>query len=104
MNGLIRVVEDWLIIVDDMNYIPAKDTRRTRVIERKGEQPSEEPVYDFRAYYTDLVGAMEYIRSETIRTRLQDAERPLSEALHIIKEANKEFSNLLKKVTTEGTE
>ena len=104
MNGLIRVVEDWLIIVDDMNYIPAKDTHRTRVVERSGEEPSEEPVYDFRAYYTDLLGALQFIRAEAIRARLQGADRTLNEALHIIRSANDEFSELLKKAMQEGTE
>lgn len=65
------------------------------------ETGMEKPVYRPQGYFGSFENALRYILRAMTAERLRDGYKELNEALKIIKQENKKFSELLKKCMKE---
>jgi len=93
-QGIVRVNDDYLIVVDSMDYTLCKDRHKT---DKEGK-----PVYKTLGYYTSLESALNALGKEFIKERLEGAEMGLKEAVSTIREANRELSDIIRKCMEEG--
>lgn len=95
---MIRLIDDYGVLVDAYNYSLVTDTGETRT-NKKGE---ETPVYRHHGHYGSLSQAIKACRRKYIRDRLQDGCTSLVEAEHTILEADKRFEDLLGELAVGG--
>ena len=76
-TGVITLYDDWVILVDGVQWILAKDSGRK---DKKGI-----PVRSIRGYYTRLGKALSACCEANIHSKLQNGTQTLGEALHTIK-------------------
>lgn len=87
---MIRVNDDYVILVDEMNYAPARDRHRT--VMSKGK---ERAVYDIIGYTSTLERAVKMILDRTTAETLADGEISLADAVKEIREINSQFEEML---------
>lgn len=91
---MIRVNDDYVILVDTLNYTPCRDTHKT---DKQGK-----PVYTSIGYYPNLETALKGIIKD-INARTFDADTySLQEALEVIQQSNKAFTDMLREVVENG--
>lgn len=88
---MIRINDDWVVDVDQYNYILKKDMHRE---EKSRDGKSMVPVYNAVGYYGSLRKALERLGEETIRDKLRGGSRTLCEALQTIRECTEEWRKL----------
>lgn len=91
---MIKVGTDWVIGVDPLNYMVARNRPRERT--RDGVVST---FYPWEAYFHTVEEALEYIRSEMIRDGLKE-DMTLADAIRVIRETDAEFRKLIEEVTT----
>ena len=87
---MIRVNDDYVILVDEMNYAPARDRHRT--VMSKGK---ERAVYDIIGYTSTLERAVKMILDRTTAETLADGEIRLADAIKEIRSINSQFEEML---------
>lgn len=87
---MIRVNDDYVILVDEMNYAPARDRHRT--VMSKGK---ERAVYDIIGYTSTLERAVKMILDRTTAEVLADGEISLADAIKEIRSINSHFEEML---------
>lgn len=93
---MIKLIDNYLVLVDDCNYSLVYDTGRTR--KREGRT---EPIYKYLGYYGSLAGAIRGCREIFVHDGLKGGPHELSEALHTIAGITKRFEELLNKYVPE---
>lgn len=92
---MIKVNDDYVILVDTLNYTPCRDCHKT---DKKGN-----PVYKNIGYYSNLEQALRGIIRD-MNTRAFEADTySLKEALEVIKQSNNVFTDMLREVLENGT-
>ena len=90
---MIRLFDNWVIVVDPFCYIVAKETGKTRS-KKTGEIT---PVYRNYGYYSTLDGALKGF-SKIIRTQsLSDVDVDINGAIEIVQECDNMIANLINK-------
>ena len=93
---MIRVNEDWVIMVDSLNYTPVRDLHRTKKVYQEDGTEKIEPVYGKTiGYYTDLAGAVKAIARAEYKDALSGRETPLNEAVKTMQETVDRFEKIL---------
>lgn len=89
---MIKVGNDWVVGVDPLNYMVARNKPKDRV--RDGVTSVS---YPWEGFFHTLEDALEYIRSEMIRDGLGE-DMTLADAIRVIRETNAEFRRLIEEV------
>lgn len=93
---MIRVNEDWVILVEPMNYMPAKDMHRTKQVKQKDGTYTVEPDYKTGyGYYTSLKGAVDRIARIEYKKELMGRETTLSDAIKLMDDTIARFEKIL---------
>ena len=87
---MIKLFDDWLILVDDYNYCLARSLG-----ERTRKDGKTEMNYKRYGYFKSVSGCLRQLHEEIIRRELKDGSRTLSEALHVVDECTARVENLL---------
>jgi hypothetical protein len=86
---MIRVNEDWVIMVDSLNYMPCKDLHRTKPLKQKdGGFVDVDEYSNPIGYYSTLSAAITGIMQYNFRKSVQFDDVDLKEALKIIESVN----------------
>lgn len=86
---MIRVNEDWVIMVDSLNYMPCKDMHRKRKEKCKDGTYAEVDDYSNPiGYFSTLSSALSAIMQKNFRDAVKDCEISLKDALKIVEEEN----------------
>ena len=91
---MIRVNDDYVILVDTLNYTSCKDDHKT---DKNGK-----PVYKTIGYFSNLEQALRGIIKDMNGRAFEAGVYSLQEALEIIKQSNKVFTDMLREVTENG--
>lgn len=78
-EGIIRLYDGWVILVDDRQWTLARETGRIR-------KDTGKPYYNVRGYYTRLATALKALYEANIHSRLQNGTADLRTALQTIEE------------------
>ena len=90
---MITLFDDWVILVDDLNYTLARDMgERT---DKDGKVRRERKVY---GYYGSLRGVLTALMDKLSADELKDGCRSLCEAVRIITESHDRVEKLIKEV------
>ena len=93
---MIRINEDYIIDVDEVQYTLKQDAHKTSIDKRTGQ---ESPVYYVIGYYGNLENALRgYIRLQTNK-RLKSGEYALREALDVIREEQERLERMITEYT-----
>lgn len=91
---MIRVNDNYVVLVDTLSYKACVDTHR---VTKKGK-----PVYNTIGYYSNLKQALLGIVEDMNAKALSDGVHTLVEAIEIIKANNKIYDDMLKSVCNVG--
>lgn len=94
---MIRIDEDYIIKVEEKNYIACRDLHKTRVDKAGNESMS----VDVIGYYSNLKQAIKGILEYKVRKSLMDNEHTLESAISTLNSIYKEFATTLVKATGE---
>ena len=91
--GEIQLIDDWCVVVDDLNYALAK---KDPVKSKSGE---EKTAYKYYGYYTSLTNAMYALCDRLTRDEIK-AKSPLTlkDAINVIVDSYDRISDQLKEV------
>ncbi len=91
--GEIQLIDDWCVVVDDLNYALAK---KVPVKSKSGE---EKTAYKYYGYYTSLTNAMYALCDRLTRDEIK-AKSPLTlkDAINVIVDSYDRISDQLKEV------
>ena len=93
---MIRVNEDWVIMVDSLNYTPMRDLHRTKKVYQEDGTEKLEPAYGKPlGFYTSLAGAVKAIARADYKEALSGRETPLNEAVKLMQETVDRFEKIL---------
>ena len=95
---MIRINDDWIVDVDQYNYIVKRDTHKM-VKSRDGR--TMVPGYTTVGYYGSLRRALEALGEEMVRDRLASDSLTLAEALQTVRKCKDEWDALVRKVVGE---
>lgn len=96
---MIRVNEDWVIMVDDLNYQPMRDMHRMTTVKQKDGSTKQEPYYKAGyGYFTSLKGAVKAIVRIEYKNALQGRETALHEAIKLMDETVTRFEKILEEI------
>lgn len=84
---MIRINDDYVVIVDQYNYTLSRDLHKT---DKDGQ-----PTYRRVSYHTDLSGALKAFRREYVRLRLKDGCMSLSQAVNTILASNAKVAQII---------
>ena len=94
---MIRVNEDWVIMVDDLNYQPMRDMHRMTTVKQKDGSTKQEPYYKAGyGYFQSLKGAVRAIAQIEYKNALRGQETPLDEAIRLMGETIDRFERILR--------
>ena len=96
---MIRVNDDWVIMVDPYCYVPHKDMHRTRMDKQKDGTYAE--VHDYKSigrYFADIRGAVEGIARYEINQELAKQDMTLPEAIKLIDDTFARFEKSLERI------
>lgn len=91
---MIKVNDDYVILVDTLSYRACLDTHK---VTKKNE-----PIYKTVGYYSNLESALFAIVENMNAKKLEDGVYTLIEAIEIIKANNKILGDMLKEVCKVG--
>ena len=95
---MIRINDDWVIDVDQYNYILKKDLHIVRTRKNKDGSEAEEHSYKVAGYFSSLSGALRGFGEEIIRDKLRDGTHPLCEALQTIRDCTREWNEAVERI------
>ena len=81
---MIRINNDYIIDIDEYNYMVKKDMHCIRMGVR----------FETKGIYGSLEKALDRVHEEIIKDKLKDGEHSLGEALQIIRECTEEWRKL----------
>lgn len=87
---MVRVNDDYVVIVDALNYTSCRDCHKT---DKKGN-----PLYKIIGYHSNLEQAVKRVVEDMKARALEADTYSLQEALEIIRQSNKAFTDMLKEV------
>ena len=90
---MIKLNDNYAILVDESQYILVKATGRTRK-----QNGKEIPQYNYLGYYSTLKTALKGYRDICIRVRLKDGMHALCEAVRIIEEEDEKIKKLFERL------
>jgi hypothetical protein len=93
---MIRVNDDYVILVDTLNYTPCRDGRK---MDKAGK-----PIYQAIGYFSTLEHALRGIIKDMNARAFEVGVYSLQEALEIIQQSNTVFTNMLREVMEAGVE
>lgn len=96
---MIRINDDWVIDVDDYQYILKKDMHKMVKAKRKGNP--DVALYVTKGYFSSLRKAPERLGEEIIMDELKAPEMSLREAVQAIQKATAEWHELVREVMGE---
>jgi hypothetical protein len=96
---MIRINDDWIVDVDDYQYILKQDMHRTTSRKQKNGTVNDDEVYITRGYFGTLDKALERLGEEMVREKLKAGSPSLQEAVHTIRECRDEWRRLVEEVT-----
>lgn len=99
---MIRVTNDFIIDVDDFNFVAKEDKHKTTPVKDKDGNITEKPLYSVIGYYTSLVNALEGIKKFIVLEKLQSKEFSLDDAILEVRTINKEFIDTFNRVIAEN--
>lgn len=85
---MIRLIEDYVVEVDPMNYILARDTGRT-------DKDTGRTILKPISYHQSLEKAVDACRQEYVRRGVQNVSISLSEAVNMFRERDARFHKIL---------
>ena len=88
---MIRINDDWVIDVDDRNYILKKDLHT----DRKRKDGTTEHGWNIKGYFSSPGKALERFGEEIVRERLSVSNIGLSDAVRIIRESMEEYRKII---------
>ena len=91
---MIRVNDDYVILVDPLNYTPCRDPHS---VDKKGN-----PVYKSIGYYSTLEQALRGVVDDMNSRAFEQNTYSLKEALEVIKQSNKVFTDLMREILNSG--
>ena len=94
---MIRVNEDWIIDVDNYNYILKKDLHK-KIKQKNNNETVMVDAFETVGYYGVLSGAFEALGNEIIKDKLATASCTLAEATGVLKECRDEWKQLVDEV------
>lgn len=92
---MIRVNEDYVILIEGLNYTPCRDLHKT---DKKGA-----PVYKVIGYYSNLEQAVKCIIKDMVNRTLEADTYSLQEAVKVIQQSNDAFTDMLREVLESGS-
>lgn len=98
---MIRINDDWVIDVDEYNYILKRDMHRTTSRKQKDGSVVAEDVYVNKGYFSNMEKALERVREEMVREGLKDASHTLETAIHTIRECTEEWRRITASILEE---
>lgn len=99
---MVRYDDDWVILVDDLNYMPCRDLHRMTSVKQKDGTEKEVPEYGRPlGYYTEFDAALRGIMKKNFNDAVKDREVSLAEALRIIQEERRKAEAVLKQFRME---
>ncbi len=99
---MIRINDDWIIDVDEYNYILKRDMHRRTSRKKKDGSVVEEDVYVNKGYFSNMEKALERVREEMVREGLKDASHTLETAVHTIREVTEEWRRITANIMEES--
>ena len=94
-KDMIRVNEEYVILVDTLNYTPCRDTHR---VDKKGN-----PVYKTVGYFPNLEAALRGIIRDMNAVALGEGTHSLQEALEVIQRSDRMLIDMLREVLGNGS-
>lgn len=94
---MIRVNDDYVIEVDEMNYTVKKDLHK-KAVDKNGE---EYDMYKTLGYFNNLENALSGIIKNRLVTAYSDGEITLEEAIERLGDIYYEYTSLFKHVSFE---
>ena len=91
---MIKLFDNWIIEVDNLNYILSKVTGIRTHIKKDGTEVVENVTKPY-GYFTGISGALSCLRDILVRQRLADGVYALDEALRAIKDEDERIKILL---------
>ena len=91
---MIRLFDDWVILVDDMNYTLARELGES-LDKKSGKMRMRYKTY---GYYGSLANAIKALSKEMFTEELKYGSYTLEEACAVIKESNERIEALLNDV------
>ena len=91
---MIRINDDYYITVDSYNYTACRDKHKT---DKHGKN-----TYSVIGHYPSIEGALRGIINDMNKRAFTEATYSLKEALEVIQQSNKEFTDLLREVCNDG--
>lgn len=96
---MIRVDDNWVILVDAQNYTPVRDPHRTKqVLLEDGTEKTEHVYGKPLGFYATLAGAVKAIARAEYKNSLSGRETPLNEAIKIMQETVDRFEKILEEI------
>lgn len=92
---MMRVNADYVILVDTLNYTPCRDDHKT---DKAGK-----PVYKPIGYFSTLEQALRGIIKDMNGRAFEADVYSLQEALEVIQQSNKVFTDMLREVMENGS-
>ena len=93
---MIRVDDNWVILVDAQNYTPVRDPHRTKqVLLEDGTEKTEHVYGKPLGFYTTLAGAVKAIARAEYKNSLSGRETPLHEAIKTMQETVDRFEKIM---------
>ena len=89
---MIKLFDNWVVLVDDLNYTLAKIKGR-RIDSKTGKERTDYKIY---GYYRDLASALKALSEELVREKLKGGVADLTEAVRTIRESNGRVEDLLR--------
>lgn len=88
---MIRINDDWIIDVDEHNYILKRDMHTDRI--RKDGKV--EHVYNIKGYFSSPQKALKAFGEEIVRDRLKASEMGLADAVRTIQDTYEEWRRVV---------
>lgn len=102
-SEMIRVNDDWVIKVDDLNYMPCRDLHRKELVKQKDGTVVEQDAYTSPiGYFSSLSGALKAIVDKECRKGMKEAEIGLNEAILTIQRASSELEAMMQSICEGG--
>lgn len=91
---MIRIDDDYVILVDDNNYTPCVDLHKVQ-IDKNGSEINR---YIYIGYCSTLEKALELLVEYKVRKSLSDNEVSLLQAISILREEHKKFKEYVENI------
>ena len=93
---MIRVNDDWVILVEPTCYSPAKDMHRLKKVKKDSGEIVEVPDYKpINKYFVDIKGAVRAIANYENKQVLMAQDMTLTQAINLMDDTRRRFEKIL---------